>query len=291
LRPPILVPAEAPNTYLAARFYAALGMSVLPCTGKKPSIGWAAFQQRPATAETITRWHDVGLLENVGIICGKVSGNLVVMDLDGSFAIDAFDFQFPHLFNTYRVASGSGQGIHLYYYVGNLPPTTRITGSQHGNIELRANGCYVVAPPSIHPSGKPYTVAYAKDILWLPDMDEVVDWIKLLIRRKHGGQMPPPANGKINHKTAYGAAALRSEAAEVRLCIPGERNHRLYRAALKMGSLIADGKIDRAAVEQTLLGAARALSETDGEAATMRTITSGINRGLESSRDGYRNHA
>lgn len=286
----ILLPARAPNLYTAARLYAALGFSVLPCAGKAPAVKyWKPLQERAATARTIDLWHEAGLLTNLGILCGAVSNNLVVIDLDGEKAIQAYLMRFPELQETYAVTSGSGVGMHLYYYVRDLPPTTRVTRIDAGNIELRADGCYVVAPPSIHPSGKPYTVRYPADILYLQTMQPQVDWIKSLIKNKHDGTLPPAANaGKVRNATAYGAVALRNEAAEVARAGVGERNSRLYRAALKMGSLIADGKIDRASVERELLAAATTLTNDDGETATRKTIASGINQGLESSRERHK---
>lgn len=289
----ISLAAEASSVYAAARLYAAQGLSVIPCDGKRPALtNWKHLQSRAATPATIDLWHKTGLLTNVGIITGAVSGNLVVIDLDGYLASEAIEIQFPSLLNTYRVQSGSGNGMHLYFYCNVLPPTTRVTGTSYGNIELRADGCYVVAPPSIHPNGKPYTVGFGRDIAVVPHLHDVVKWIKDLIREKHGGTMPPAANsGAIRHVTAYGAAALRGEAAKVRLSAPGGRNHALYEAALRMGSLISDGKIDRATVEARLFEAAAALSASDGETATRKTIDSGINAGMENSRDRYRRQA
>jgi len=276
--------ARSNTVYAAALAYAELGISVLPCRGKEPSIYWQPFQRRRASAGIIRNWHESGLLHNVGIICGVVSGNLAVIDLDGWLAVELFNDVFPGLSDTYRVTSGSGQGCHLYFYTDEPTPTTRVTGTRWGNIELRSNGCYVVAPPSIHPSGKPYVTSYAREIERVPNLRPVVEWIKSLMRQKHGGTLPAPA-GKVHHATAYGMAALRGEASEVATAAPGERNHRLYRAALKMGSLIRDGKIDRSTVERELFAAAAGLSADDGEAATARTIASGINRGMESSRE------
>lgn len=288
----IALAANAPNVYLAARLYAAQNLSVLPCKGKKPALlQWAHLQRRAATAPTIDLWDRTELLENVGIICGAVSGNLAVIDLDGLLAIEMFADRFPALMDTYRVKSGSGVGLHLYFYCGVVPPTTRVTGTDYGNIELRANGCYVVAPPSQHSSGNLYRVEYDRAIAFIPDMSEVVNWIKRQIAHKHGGQMPPATTRPVRNASYYGIVALRNEAAEVARAQPGERNARLYRAALKMGSLIADDKIDRASVEAELLAAARGLSEQDGEAATQRTITSGIETGLLSSRQAWKEKA
>lgn len=278
--------AHSPTAYAAALAYAALGISVLPCVGKKPAVTyWQPFQRQPASAGIIRNWHESGLLHNIGIICGAVSRNLVVIDLDGQKAVEFFALRWPRLTHTYSVTSGSGNGMHLYYYAGIVPPTTRVTGLAVGNIELRSNGCYVVAPPSIHPdSGNPYSIARADAIMTIENLAPIVEWIKHLMRQKHGGTLPP-ASGKVDHATAYGMVALRNEAGDVARAQSGERNNRLYRAALKMGSLIRDGKLDRPTVERELLAAARALINDDGEAAVLRTIASGLNRGLESSRE------
>lgn len=282
--------AHSPTVYAAALAYAELGISVLPCAGKKPAVTyWQPFQRRAASAGIIRNWHESGLLHNVGIICGEVSRGLVVIDLDGQKAVEYFALRWPSLLNTYSVTSGSGNGMHLYYYAGIVPPTTRVTGLEVGNIELRSNGAYVVAPPSIHPdSGKSYTVALDVPIMRLSDCSLLVEWIKNMIRQKHGGTLPAPT-GKVHHATAYGMVALRNEASEVARALPGDRNNRLYRAALKMGSLICDGKLDRPTVERELFNAARALSQQDGEAATRRTIDSGIDKGMESSRERHKN--
>jgi Bifunctional DNA primase/polymerase, N-terminal len=280
--------ARSADVYAAALAYTDLGLSVLPCKGKEPSIFWKPFQNRRASPQIIANWYHSGFLHNVGIICGSVSANLVVLDLDGMLAINLVNDVFPGLSDTYRVMTGSGQGNHYYFYTEEPTPTTRVMGTPWGNIELRSDKTYVIAPPSIHPfTGRPYVASYAREIERVHDLREVVEWIKSLMRNKHDGQLPPPA-GKVYHNTAYGLAALHSESQEVAQAIPGERNNRLYRAALKLGSLIADGKLTRSTVERELLGAASSLSQNDGEAATLHTIASGINRGLESSRDRYK---
>ena len=64
----------------AALAYAALGLSVIPLDGKRPALkSWTQYQQERADEQTIRSW----TFGNVGIVCGAVSGNLVVLDLDG----------------------------------------------------------------------------------------------------------------------------------------------------------------------------------------------------------------
>ena len=63
--------------------YLAAGLSVLPARKKEkcPAFKWKEYQERLPTACEITAWfannHDA-----VCIVCGKVSGNLEVIDFD-----------------------------------------------------------------------------------------------------------------------------------------------------------------------------------------------------------------
>lgn len=287
------MPASRSSVLDAALQYAEMGLSVLACEGKKPAINWTAFQHRAAHPMTIRKWDEVGLLQNVGIICGKVSGNLVVVDLDGTKAVEAYGMYFPSLTETFAVETGSGKGRHYYYFVRELPPTTRVVGASIGNVELRADGCYVVAPPSIHPeTGSRYIGYHSLPIMILPDTRPVVAWVKKLIAEKHGGLMPPPANREgVKNASAWARAALAGECANVRAALPGARNNTLYRAALKMGSLIADGKLSEYEAEDALLEAAMLLTSTDGIDATLKTIFSGLKTGMESSRERHTKRA
>ena len=181
--PLILQSAQASTVHQAALRYASANISVLACRrNKAPALAnWKHLQQRCADAATINSWHDPGLLESVALICGRVSGNLVVVDCDGLDAVAAFSARFPKLLDTYTVRSGSGQGAHFYYYAKLCPPTTRVIGAPVGNLELRADGCYVIAPPSVHPSGQRYAVTNPTRILHVFDLHEVVLWIRHLI--------------------------------------------------------------------------------------------------------------
>jgi hypothetical protein len=63
-----------------------------------------------------------------------------------------------------------------------------------GNIELRADGCQVVAPPSLHTvTGKVYQVEQALDIKRVPDLADVVTWIERfkVARPKKTSWQPP----------------------------------------------------------------------------------------------------
>lgn len=288
--------ASLPTVAGAAAEYWRHGVSVIPTLGKRPAPelrSWQKYQDRRPTAYEMTRWQSIwNWGAGVGIICGAVSGNLVVMDFDGWEGEVRFLEKFPQYHAvTYSVASGSGKGAHYYFYTDKLPPTTRVTdiyrdGREAVNIELRANGCYVVAPPSIHDTGKPYEVHHQLPILRVPNFDDVVEWIKDLIKRKHGGHMPPAANSaaSVGSVDRWAAAALANESRNVQLAHVGQRNTALWRAALKLGSLVGAGSLARAQVERELLTASAALVAEDGERAVMKIIAWGIDNGSKNPR-------
>ena len=219
----VIQAARSENILDAALAYHKAGLCVIPLKGKRPTLdSWKAYQTKQPTQAEITAWHRAGLLKNVGIVCGAVSGGLVVIDFDGLGAYGAFAAMFPALAQTFTVATGSGKGKHVYLYVEELPATVRAMETVFGNVELRANGSQVAAPPSIDPAtGNPYTVDRPLDILRMPDLDDVVRWIELLQaprREKPPVWRPPrtlPTDGSVN------PAVVAAIAARLR-----QRNHR-----------------------------------------------------------------
>jgi hypothetical protein len=136
----------------AALGYRKLGWSLLPVgTDKRPhfdilaqmygSPGWDARRSRAASAVEIEEWFRLDPQTGVGIITGAASGGLVVVD---------FDHRRPRrLIDTPLVQTS--RGLHVY-----LSGSSPIESSRHDGFELKADGTYVVAPPSVHPSGSRY---------------------------------------------------------------------------------------------------------------------------------------
>lgn len=292
-----IVAASQSETVLgAALAYLELGISVLPCIGKQPALkSWSQFQVKRAPFSYVHNWHRAGLLQNVGIIGGAVSGGLCLMDLDGEEAVERFELTFSDLLDTFTVQSGSGKGKHYYFYADKIPASTRTKG-----YELRVDGLYVIAPPSAHPETfKQYRVINPSDIKRVPDLKMVVDFITETIRKKQresagiasrsmvvGGT---PARGKYT-LTAHDELAL--EADRVSHAPIGDGNNTLYRAALRLGSLVTDGELCINEIEIALMRASSTW-QVEGnyinfERQCMRTIKSGLNNGMRNSRKAYR---
>ncbi len=141
----------------AAAAYAARGWSPLPIEprGKRPLVPWLEFQQRIADAGEIAAWFSRWPDANVGIVTGRVS-DLVVVDVDAQHGglASLRELERAHGALPPTVEAITGGGRHLYFALGEAPLHNRV-GIRPG-IDLRGEGGCVVAPPSVHPSGRRY---------------------------------------------------------------------------------------------------------------------------------------
>ncbi|HEY7119674.1 MAG TPA: bifunctional DNA primase/polymerase [Tepidisphaeraceae bacterium] len=126
-------------------------------------------------AATIAQWWAVYPDANIGVATGDASGVVVIdVDLRGEDTFDHLTERYGELAPTWMAETGSG-GIHLWYQM----PAADIRNSASAigpGIDVRANGGYVVAPPSRHISGG----AYCWDELWHPDriaLGVLPDWL------------------------------------------------------------------------------------------------------------------
>ncbi len=151
--------ADSPNVMRrAALDYARRGWSVVPIRPREkvPLIAWEPYQARRAEPAEIEDWFRRWPNANVGIVTGAVS-NLVVLDIDplhgGNYSLRDLEQRHGALPITVQAITGGG-GRHVYFAF----PLCRLSnraGLAPG-LDLRAEGGVVVAPPSIHPSGKDY---------------------------------------------------------------------------------------------------------------------------------------
>ena len=284
-----------PNTRLreAAVIYLMGGFSVIPLKGKLNAVPWKVYQQQRARNRDLQWWDMDGLLQNIGVVCGAVSDNLVVIDLDGEWAIKTFSDLFPTLLQTLTVTTGSGSGQHLYFRVDTLPATKKHSQGGHNGIELRSEGAYVVAPQSVHPdTRKPYQIASKRPIRRLSSLNDIQGWIELLnheqkpapvIQRKEERTSRFVDPARILNPQAWTNAAVRDEARAVQNTPEGGRNDRLNTAAYNLGQIVGLGWLTRFAAHEALLHAALKAGLAEGEAA--QTIRSGLQKGIDEPRD------
>ena len=134
----------------AAVWYAQNGYWILPLKPreKKPLINWKQLQERPLTKEEVEKYWKEKPDANIGLITGHKSG-LVVFDFDSE---DAWDWYLEKFKVMDTPICLTNRLFHHYFQLGKEFSSCKLKEG----IEIKANGSYVVAPPSIHPSGKKY---------------------------------------------------------------------------------------------------------------------------------------
>lgn len=134
-----------------------------PSPGKHPALAWAEFQRRRPSRDEVAEWWagDRARL-GVGILTGAVSGNIFVLDVDvgpgkdGDDSLRALQMANDDLPETAEVRTGSG-GRHLYFRAPAGVAVVRNSAGKLGpGLDIRGEGGFVVAPPSVHASGQPY---------------------------------------------------------------------------------------------------------------------------------------
>jgi hypothetical protein len=150
----------------AALDYRRLGWSVIPIAprGKQPLVRWQVYQHRQPHAPEVSDWFRQWPDANLAIVTGVVSG-LVVLDVDprhgGDASLRELERRHGPIAETVEVRSGGG-GRHLYFHHSGEIIRNRV-GIAPG-LDLRGDGGYVVAPPSVHASGEPYRWERSPDV-------------------------------------------------------------------------------------------------------------------------------
>ncbi|MBI5573501.1 MAG: bifunctional DNA primase/polymerase [Elusimicrobia bacterium] len=136
--------------------YLSKNISVIPVGQNKiPLVKWIEFQNRFATEAEVKEWWTKWPESNIGIITGKIS-NIIVVDVEKGGDISKFP-------STAIVRTG-GDGWHLYYQYADIENKVRVFPLT----DIRGNGGYVVAPPSLHSSGKKYEVIERRNLSPFP---------------------------------------------------------------------------------------------------------------------------
>ena len=162
----------------AALQYARRGWHVLALTphGKTPLVKHG-FYDATTEEEKISEWWNRLPLANVGIRTGLAS-RLVVIDVDGRDAVGTLQKlaqRLGPLPKGPRVRTG--RGWHAYFTVdANIRSCKLARG-----IDVKAEGGYVVAPPSRHPSGAIYTWTTAPNSDAPPPLPR--SWLQYLFDR------------------------------------------------------------------------------------------------------------
>jgi len=145
----------------AAVWYCEHGFGIIPILprGKRPLTvnGLNDWFNNPEDARKLwTQRPDL----NIAIVCGSASNNLVVLDFDedddkgvhGFDTLSEWEDESGELPSTATAITGRG-GMH-YLYRSERPYHPSV--NRDLGVDVRGEGSYIVAPPSVHPNGRAY---------------------------------------------------------------------------------------------------------------------------------------
>lgn len=166
------------NAFDTAKMWQWCGIPAIPIQlmGKRPLVKWSQYRDRLPTDKELKRWFD-GRRVNLGVVCGV--NNLTVIDFDQwskykEWVTWGKGFRTTKALKqlTYQVMTA--RGVHVYLYLIEQVGIMPLDG-----VDIKQDG-YVLAPPSIHPTGQRY-VAVDPDapILTAEKLTDVIpgEWI------------------------------------------------------------------------------------------------------------------
>jgi len=179
---------------------------------------------------------------NVGIVVGTVSGIFVLDDDDAGETLKEHSWHVPA---TPTVKTRRG---HQYYF--RCPEAGFPTFDVAGKLEVRAEGAYVVAPPSVHPSGDRYEWVISPNEAELADPPEwLIEQATFRGRRTHAEDVGETISNGSRNKTLFRlACALRR---------PGLDEQSIYAALLGINATKCETPLDEAEVRKIAQSAAR----------------------------------
>jgi hypothetical protein len=200
----------------AARWYIEHGIPVFPLwpRTKKP-LTQHGFKDASTDPKQIDQWWAQHTKANIGIPMGRQS-RLLLLDLDyrgQSVVAERSDVirLFGPIPDTAEVISGSG-GRHIYFrFQGGKVPRQIAMG-----VELKGDGGYAVAPPSIHPNGTEYAFDGISDANALLSVADPPPWLLSAITFTGPSSQNPTTTpeerwpeGQRNNRLASLAGSLR----------------------------------------------------------------------------------
>ncbi len=259
-----------------AQGYADAGKYVFPVKvkSKQPANG-NSFKGATTSKEVIHNfWKDTAF--NIGLATGEIN-NLVVVDVDDEQIWAKFVATQGGLPQGPKVITGKGHHLYFAYPKGRQIRNRQAPGN---GFDIRANGGYVVAPPSIHHTGKVYRFTTTGEPPELPA------WLlELIAQPEIAANTTLNFNASIpasNDSQGYCTAALNSECQAIATAPEGTRNAALNTASFSIGQLVAGGGIPEQVARDALTQAANQAGLSTNEIA--KTLASGLQDGKTSPR-------
>jgi hypothetical protein len=170
----------------AALGYAKRGLSVFPVVvrGKIPLTA-NGFKDASIDPAQIGAWWQKHPVANIGIPTGQTN-DFWVLDVDGAdgeASLRNLETQHGTLPETVEVITGGG-GRHLYFQWLSGMDFSISAGKLGTGLDVRGNGGYIVAPPSVHETGRHYEWSVDGGNQILPAPAWLVDLVTAQSKRK-----------------------------------------------------------------------------------------------------------
>ena len=161
---------------------------------KIPFVPWKEYQTRFPTKEEVINWFTKNPDANIGIVTGALS-NLVVFDLDSEEAVKYAEERGGLPDNTPKAKTGKGYHIYIQH------PGFEIRNDVDTKlkIDIRGDGGYAAAPPSIHGSGVLYEWVDGRSIFDV-DPAECSTWMIEYLREINEQKKKPKNKTKSDNK-------------------------------------------------------------------------------------------
>jgi rubrerythrin len=204
-----------------------LGMNVFPVPyGQKSGYPWRMMQYARLNPEDIySLFRDQC---NLAVMAGRTSGNLFVIDCETRTTFEYHetllkDANIP----IWAVRSGGSRGGGHLYLKCRDGEVKGVKAGDRKDYEVRGNRCYVLAPPSLHPTSRRLYQWHERETPEPPTVSlDQVNWLALTLTKD------TPKNPKTPQPYAELSSSTRDfifTGAE-----DGERNNRLFSAACDM---------------------------------------------------------
>lgn len=216
---------------------------------------WPALATSDLTQ--VNRWNDQFPECNWGIATGTKSG-LFAVDCDGDIGLDWLKMQVDggwELPESWAVHTA--RGLHLYFLLPRDATIRTSVGKIAPGVDLRGEGGFVAAPPSIHPSGKRYAIVDNSSPVspapaWLLDALQA-ETLPAERKARSPMRLDTLLEGQRNdgltrfggtlRRKGYGQAEIEAELlkANIRRCLPPLPNAEIAKIANSVGRYPAGG--------------------------------------------------
>ena len=139
------------------QFYQEQGLSIIPILSrrKEAAIKWLDYQKRHPSKAEIKQWFSNDT-SNIAVVTGAISNNLCVLDCDSEEKYIELEGIIENKLGIDNLISHTpvvktGKGYHVYFRTEELVRCQKFPG-----LDIKGEGGYVIAPPSIHPNGTEY---------------------------------------------------------------------------------------------------------------------------------------